>query len=232
MGHPGGDDLWVFGYGSLMWRPGFEFEEAHRGEALGYRRSFCVYSTHHRGTHARPGLVLGLDKGGTCRGMVFRIAGERRFETLAYLRAREQINGVYREVQLPVRLLTGEGAGEVLATAFVVERAHPSYTGRLPLRRQAQLIRAARGLSGANVDYLVNTMRHADDLGLQARELKRLIVLIGPFFSRGHHGEVPHRPAARSLVAHCRQQPVVAPRMRPEARRRFLYRVKRERAGS
>ena len=86
-------DLWVFGYGSLMWRPGFAYEEVHRATLVGYRRCFCLYSTHHRGSPDRPGLVLGLDRGGACHGLVFRVAAERRLATLDYLTAREQISG-------------------------------------------------------------------------------------------------------------------------------------------
>ena len=89
-------DLWVFGYGSLMWRPGFAYEEAQRARLVGYRRCFCIYSVHHRGSPERPGLVLGLDRGGACEGIAYRIAAPRADETYQYRRARELINGVYR----------------------------------------------------------------------------------------------------------------------------------------
>src|SRR5690606_16489729 len=95
-------DLWVFGYGSLMWRPGFVYEEVRRATLVGYRRCFCIYSTHHRGSSARPVLVLGLDRGGACHGMAFRVEAEQRREVLAYLGGREQINGVYRDTLAPV----------------------------------------------------------------------------------------------------------------------------------
>ncbi|MEM9030284.1 MAG: gamma-glutamylcyclotransferase [Pseudomonadota bacterium] len=221
------DDLWIFGYGSLMWRPGFEYVDAHHGVAIGYRRSFCVYSTHHRGTHERPGLVLGLDMGGTCRGIVFRVPHAAREQVLRYLRAREQINGVYREVHLPVRLSAGDGK-EVFAVAYVVERAHPSYAGRLPLALQAGLIRAARGESGPNVDYLVNTVRHAQQLGFEVRELNRLLVMVGPYFARHGGSSANCRPASVHLVDRCRQTRVLAPRLRRDARRRFVFRIQRE----
>ena len=90
-------DLWVFGYGSLMWRPDFAFAERHRARLDGYHRCFCITSTHHRGSHARPGLVLGLDRGGTCEGVVYRVAAGQAAHVRAYLRRRELINGVYRE---------------------------------------------------------------------------------------------------------------------------------------
>lgn len=219
------DDLWVFGYGSLMWRPDFPFVERHQGVAIGYRRSFCVYSTHHRGTHERPGLVLGLDRGGTCRGVVYRISAENSEAVLRYLRAREQISGVYREVHLPVRLLGMGTSEEVFAVAFVVERAHPSYTGRLSLAQQARLIRAACGHSGPNVDYLVNTVRHTQDLGFKARELGRLLTIVGAYFARDKSCDRNYRPSSLSLLSRYRNAPVLAPRMRRDARRRFLFRA-------
>src|SRR5580704_12234670 len=91
------EDLWVFGYGSLMWRPGFDFIERTEARLAGAHRALCVYSFVHRGTPERPGLVLGLDRGGNCRGIAFRVAGAQRSRTLAYLRAREQVTAVYRE---------------------------------------------------------------------------------------------------------------------------------------
>src|ERR1700757_859148 len=97
-------DLWVFGYGSLIWRPGFDYLEARRAKLIGEHRSLCVYSFVHRGTPEKPGLVLGLDRGGACRGIAFRIAGKHRAATIAYLREREQVTPVYREVKRSVWL--------------------------------------------------------------------------------------------------------------------------------
>ena len=131
--------LWVFGYGSLMWRPGFPYLEAVHARLIGYRRCFCIYSIHHRGTPSRPGMVLGLDRGGSCEG-VFRVAPDMADATRAF--AREQrVTGVYREAHLPVTLMKPERP-EVMAVAYLVERAHPSYAGALPLSIQARLIRA------------------------------------------------------------------------------------------
>src|SRR5262245_65692848 len=134
-----------------MWRPDFPFVEKARARLVGYRRCFCVYSTHHRGSAERPGLVLGLDRGGVCEGMVYRVAAADVAAVRAYLRAREQVNGVYRETLVSVRL-HGKPSREVRAIAYIVERAHPSYAGRLPLQTQCCLIRGARGLSGPNLD--------------------------------------------------------------------------------
>jgi cation transport protein ChaC len=214
--------LWVFGYGSLMWRPGFEAERAAHARLVGWRRCFCIYSTHHRGSPERPGPVLGLDRGGACEGIAYRVPPSRAAATLAYLRAREQINGVYREAHATVELEDG-GGEHVLALAFVVERAHPSYAGRLPLAEQARLIRGARGRSGSNVDYLISTLRHLRKLGVHEPELRRLLTMVGPHFAhRGPANETGTR--AHALITACRNLPVTAPLMRPTDRRRFIHR--------
>ena len=128
-------DLWVFGYGSLMWRPGFEFIEQVPARLIGEHRALCVYSFVHRGTPEKPGLVLGLDRGGACRGIAFRVAAKHRAATVAYLRAREQITSVYREVMRSV-WLENEPRQRVSALAYVVDRGHVQYAGRLSLAEQ------------------------------------------------------------------------------------------------
>src|SRR5438045_2941815 len=120
------DDLWVFGYGSLMWRPGFTFHERVEARLIGAHRALCVFSFVHRGTPERPGLVLGLDRGGTCRGIAFRVAAAERASTVAYLRAREQVTMVYREAMRAI-WLNGEPARKVTALCYVVDRSHPQY---------------------------------------------------------------------------------------------------------
>ena len=227
--------LWIFGYGSLMWRPDFEYEEAVHARVDGWRRGFFIYSTHHRGSHARPGLVLALDRGGACEGIAYRVAPEKAAHTLAYLRAREQVNGVYREAHVVARLLVGnqsarqdarleDGSGRrVAAVAFVVERRHPSYVGPLPLARQAQLIRGARGVSGCNLTYLVSTVRHLQRLGVRERALERLLAVAGPHFAAKAHARELDRAAA-SLRAVCLRFPPSAPLMSPCERRRFTHR--------
>lgn len=154
-------DLWVFGYGSLMWRPGFPYLEAHPALLRGWHRSLCVYSHHHRGTAARPGLVLGLDRGGACRGVAFRVADAEAETTRAYLIEREQVTLVYREIASRVRLDDGR---TVQALTFVVDRGHHQYAGILTPERQAELIRSAQGVSGRNIDYLESTLRHLEEL--------------------------------------------------------------------
>ena len=159
-------DLWVFGYGSLMWRPGFPHEEAVDALIGGVHRALCVYSWVHRGTKARPGLVLGLDRGGSCRGIAFRIAPASRDGVIAYLRERELVTSVYREVQRDIRLLRGR-IEIVVATTFVVDRSHEQYAGDLSREKLLDLVRDSRGLSGANADYVLNTARHLRTLGLR-----------------------------------------------------------------
>ncbi len=221
-GIPTGGDLWIFGYGSLMWRPGFPYERAVRVRLTGWRRCFCIYSTHHRGNARRPGLVLGLDRGGACEGVAFLVPRHAAAETLAYLRAREQLNGVYRERLLPARMLEAEHA-EIQVRAYVVERSHPSYAGALGIDRQARIIRATSGISGPNLDYLVATLNHLADLGIRERELERVLAAIGPHFARvGVAGF--ETAGARALNACCVGEPVLAPRMRPCERRRFTHR--------
>ena len=220
-------DLWIFGYGSLMWRPGFAHEEACRARLVGYSRRFCVTSVHHRGSAKRPGLVLGLDRGGVCEGVAYRVAAKNVKDVLCYLRAREQVNGVYREALLPIET-QGKKAGVVAAITYIVERDHPSYAGHLSLETQAELIRGACGRSGVNLDYVINTLRHMSELGIRERELERLMVVLGSFFARtpsrglvSPRAEVLRRISVRERMPQCSVK-----RMRPDARRRFGYRMK------
>jgi cation transport protein ChaC len=166
-------DLWVFGYGSLMWRPAFDFAEQAPAALIGAHRSLCIYSFHHRGTEESPGLVLGLDEGGACRGAAFRVAPENADFTLAYLREREQITDVYVEAIKPISLLDGSGR-ELEAICFIVDKSHPQYAGRLPLETQARLVRIAVGRSGTNIDYVLNTVRHLEEAGIHDVELMAL----------------------------------------------------------
>lgn len=165
-------DLWVFGYGSLMWRPGFAFAERRAARLHGYHRSFCVYSHVHRGTPERPGLVFGLDAGGSCRGVAFRVEAARADATRTYLREREQVTSVYVERVAPVVLV--DGMQRVDALCFVVDRAHHQYAGRLDFERQVDLITHGVGQSGRNPDYLHSTIQHLDEAGISDGELTRL----------------------------------------------------------
>lgn len=164
------EDLWVFAYGSLMWRPGFAFLERVPARVIGAHRALCVLSHVHRGTPERPGLVLGLDRGGTCRGLAFRVAAAERAKTVSYLREREQVTKVYRECVRSIWLL-GQPERQVPALCYVVDRGHPQYAGRLPLAEQLHLVRQGHGQAGANRDYVVSTVKELETLGFRDANL-------------------------------------------------------------
>jgi cation transport protein ChaC len=165
------EDLWVFGYGSLMWRPGFAFVERQKAIVRGFHRSLCVYSHVHRGTKERPGLVLGLDRGGSCKGVAFRVDAEGVEATLSYLRQREQVTAVYREVFLRARLLDGRSA---LAVCYVADRSHCQYAGRLDRPELARLVAQGIGLSGDNPDYVKSAQAHLLELAIRDETLEWL----------------------------------------------------------
>ncbi|MFQ5775841.1 MAG: gamma-glutamylcyclotransferase [Kiloniellaceae bacterium] len=167
-------DFWVFGYGSLMWHPGFPHLEVRPGVLHGYHRHFCVYSHVYRGTPRRPGLVLGLDRGGSCRGLVYRVPAAEGAEAMDYLYEREMITAVYRPRWLEVRT----AQGPLTAAAFVVDTTHAQYAGRLPAERVVELILQGNGRNGSCLDYLENTVRHLKALGLGDRSLERLLRLV------------------------------------------------------
>lgn len=156
-------DFWVFGYGSLMWRPGFAHEERVAATLHGAHRSLCIYSWVHRGRRDRPGLVLGLDQGGSCQGVAFRVAPANRTAVLRDLRERELVTDVYREAVRPVVLADGR---KVEAIAYLARRGHAQYAGRLTRERLLALVRDAAGQSGANDEYVLNTQRHLLELGI------------------------------------------------------------------
>src|SRR5437870_4447921 len=124
------EDLWVFGYGSLMWRPDFAFAERVEAQLIGAHRALCVYSFVHRGTPEKPGLVLGLDRGGACRGIAYRVAAADRDATIGYLREREQVTSVYLETNRRITLAAAQPR-DVTALVYLVDRSHPQYAGRL-----------------------------------------------------------------------------------------------------
>jgi cation transport protein ChaC len=157
-------DLWVFGYGSLMWRPGFAFEEVAPARLHGAHRALCVYSWVHRGTREHPGLVLGLDRGGACRGLAYRVRARDREQVIDYLRGREMVTSVYLERWRTIENLNS--GKSLVALSYLVDRNHDQYAGRLPLEHQLDLIRGAQGQSGANIDYVVNTAELLQELGI------------------------------------------------------------------
>lgn len=183
------NDLWVFAYGSLIWRPGFDHLERVPARLIGAHRALCVHSFVHRGTPERPGLVLGLDHGGTCRGVAYRVAAGRRTETLAYLREREQVTSVYIERVRPV-VLVGHPEARVQALCYMVDRSHPQYAAKLSLTEQLHIVRHAHGKSGANRDYVLATVHALESMGCRDRELHLLAERLHG--THEVHGEAVH----------------------------------------
>ena len=166
-------DLWVFAYGSLMWRPGFSYRERVPARLIGLHRALCVFSFVHRGTRERPGLVLGLDRGGMCRGIAYRVASAARAETLHYLRAREQVTTVYVETMRQIEL-EEHARRRVRAVCYLVDRSHVQYAGRLTLSESLHHVRQGHGQSGANRDYVLETVRALEALGYRESDLHLL----------------------------------------------------------
>ena len=163
-------ELWIFGYGSLIWQPGFPVAERQIARLNGYRRSFCMRSIHHRGTESAPGLVLALDKfsGAECFGMAFRVSAAAENDTMAYLRERELVSSAYLEVQERVTLTDNR---TVTAVCYIVDTEHVQYCSGLPLEEQAKIISTAVGGRGPNWEYLSNTATHLATLGIADPDL-------------------------------------------------------------
>lgn len=166
--------MWVFGYGSLVWNPGFEAQDRVIASLPGYHRSFCMRSIHHRGTDENPGLVLALDEapGAVCHGVALSVPPEKAPEVLEYLRERELISSAYLEKVLEIDLADGR---RVEAVTYVIDADHVQYCGGLDLEEQADIIARAVGGRGPNNEYLFNTADHLDQLGIMDRDLDWLV---------------------------------------------------------
>jgi len=160
-------DLWVFGYGSLMWDPGFPHVDWAPALIYGFHRALCIYSSRWRGTPQQPGLVLGLDRGGACRGIAYRIAESDVPTALEGLWNREMRRGVYQPRVLHARL----PARAVRVLTFIANPRHPGYAGTLPAGRTAELIAFCRGDRGPNIEYLARTLKHLAELGVRDHNL-------------------------------------------------------------
>ena len=167
-------DLWVFGYGSLMWRPAIPFEERHPARGRGRHRALCVWSWWHRGSRERPGLVMGLDRGGTCIGRAYRVAARDRAFVIDELARREMVTPAYLPRAVQVEL----DGRRVAALTFVPDRRHPQYAGRLGAEAAARVVLGAAGHSGANPDYLFQTLAHLDELSIRDPRLQRIADLV------------------------------------------------------
>jgi len=168
--------LWVFGYGSLLWNPGFEPAERCRAVLKDYHRSFCMLSIHHRGSETEPGLVLALDRveGGQCTGVAFRVKDTEEAEVLASLRERELISSAYYEDTLALTLDDGR---TVDALCYIINRDHRQYV-QYDLETQAQMIARSTGGKGPNPDYLYNTATHLNEMGIKDDDMGWLVTRV------------------------------------------------------
>jgi len=164
-------DFWVFGYGSLMWNPGFEFIEQRRASINGLHRSLCVYSWVHRGTRENPGLVFGLDEGGSCEGVAYKISSDLRPAVINYLRERELVTNVYHEIWSDIVLIDGSTTNSLV---YAVDREHAQYAGNLSHDEQLAIVETAVGNSGVNRDYVINTVQQLLDHNIRDVALERL----------------------------------------------------------
>ncbi len=199
-GNPPAPNPYVFGYGSLIWNPGFPFIRSERALLHGAHRSLSVYSHRHRGTAERPGLVFGLSRGGACAGIAFEVEAAKWPAVFDYLQEREQDRGVYREVFREVTLQSGT---RVRALAYLVNQTHPQFAGRLSIPEQVALVRSATGESGRNTEYVRNTARHLLALGIRDRTLEGIVAaldgdaaLLGGECLRSGGGEAGNRLGA------------------------------------
>ena len=167
------DVEWVFGYGSLMWNPGFPYISQQNAILKGYHRSFCIYSHHYRGTRERPGLVLGLDEGGSCQGVAFQVDRSDWKQVVDYLNERELIGYAYQPVVIDVELESDNRA--VKTYTFVADPAHPTYAGDLGVEKSAETIMHAIGEGGLNRDYLINSVKQLEMHGYKDPSLHHLL---------------------------------------------------------
>ena len=163
---------WVFGYGSLIWNPGFAFLQSEKALLRGAHRSLSIYSHRHRGTPETPGLVFGLSRGGSCLGVAFEVDANVWPEVFAYLQEREQDRGVYREAWRKVTLASGR---RVQALTYLVDERHPQFAGDLDIAEQVRLVTHGAGQSGRNIEYVRNTARHLLALGIQDAALLEVV---------------------------------------------------------
>jgi cation transport protein ChaC len=193
--------LWVFGYGSLMWSPCFDYKHRAFGRAHGYHRALCILSTRYRGTKRKPGLVMGLCPGGSCWGVAYRIDARALRQTLARLWYREMPRRVYKPRLIPVRLASGR---EIRALAFVADSTHPAYVGELDLHGRARLVAQGIGVRGACIDYIRHTLDHMHEVGVRDPHLERILHAA---IALRHNGGDGQGPLARATTSPAARQP-------------------------
>ena len=162
------DSFWVFGYGSLMWDPGFQYVESTRARIFGFHRSLCIQSIRYRGTDSKPGLVFGLDRGGSCNGIAFRVDSSIQNEVIEYLWDREMLHEIYEPRMQKIFL---QDSRQVNAITFVVKRDHPSYVKNLTADQTASIVADASGQRGANIDYVLSTLGMLESIGVKDKSL-------------------------------------------------------------
>ena len=208
-------ELWVFGYGSLMWSPCFGYTRKALGRAHGYHRALCILSTRYRGTRRKPGLVMGLCRGGSCWGVAYRLEPQRTRRALASLWSREMLRRVYAPRLIPVRL---RGGRIVRALAFIADPGHPAYVGELDLHGRARLVAQGIGARGPCVDYIRKTLDHMHEVGVRDPHLERILHAALALRENGSD-------ESRSLA--CAPAPSAARQPAPRAPRALLRRASR-----
>ena len=178
---------WVFGYGSLIWNPGFAFLQSEKALLRGAHRSLSIYSHRHRGTPETPGLVFGLSRGGSCLGVAFEVDANVWPEVFAYLQEREQDRGVYREAWRKVTLASGR---RVEALTYLVDERHPQFAGDLDVAEQVRLVTHGAGQSGRNIEYVRNTAQHLLALGIEDTAWLKIVAALD--------GDTPRRASPQS----------------------------------
>lgn len=166
------DEFWVFGYGSLIWNPGFTFVEKMKAKIFGFHRCLCVVSTAYRGTNENPGLVLGLDRGGSTTGIAFRVDKKHVNEVLAYLEDREQITKVYCPHFAKAHLTDGR---TVRAYTFITRHEHEQYAGPMSMEKCAKMVASGVGERGSSLEYLANTVEHLEQMGIKDTDLHKVL---------------------------------------------------------
>lgn len=175
LGHLNPDDqLWIFGYGSLMWRPDFQSIDCQKGRVLGYHRRFCCWSVFHRGTQDYPGLVLALDQGGCCEGLAYQVQLADADEDLRRLWKREMVTGFYVPRWVTVNL----GGRDIEAITFAANPEHPQYATNLTAEQEAHRIGNAHGNSGSNLEYFTNTLLHLEEMNIHEPQLAQIQIFI------------------------------------------------------
>lgn len=168
-------DFWVFGYGSLIWNPGFEYIVKQKAKIYGYNRSLCIHSWHYRGTKQKPGLVFGLSEGGSCTGIAFKVEGRLYKPVIDYLRERELISNVYKEIDTKIALIGENDETELVdAITYVANSESPQYASSLELEEISRIVAMAVGSAGPNRDYVENTLQSLHDNEIEDHKLETI----------------------------------------------------------